>query len=467
MLRRIVQLQTSIVVLPFSALSSNLDDKSLGLGLAEDLIIALTKVDGLRVVDKISALSFRGKSRDLRSVAHELGASTVLDGTVQRSGSKLRIAVRLFDSVDESYLWAEQFDRKAEDVFEIQDEIVRSVVQRLKTSLVAETALPNVRRSPVCISAYENYSRGRYYLHKLTEERLGKAISHFKQTIQEDPKFAAAYAGLSDCHCGLPYFGNVSPREAFSQAETYAHKALDLDPASAEAHLAMATVHMLGRWDWNSARREFEHTIDLRPSFSNAFYWWAHYLAAMGRKRDAIAAARHAQELEPLSLVANAFLGFALYSAHQFEEAEEVCRKAIDLQPEFFEPHWILGKALLKMWRYEEAIAEFEKARCLSANSPVSNAELATTQAVLGKRSDAEAMFDALQERSSSEYVPPTCFASISTALGRHDEAFKWLEQGYEKRCCYLIYLKAEPGFEPLSADPRFADLLQRIGLPS
>jgi TolB-like protein/Flp pilus assembly protein TadD len=464
--RSIARLQTSIAVLPFVTLSSTSEDASFSLSVAEDLITALARVEGLRVVDKSSAFKWIGQPRDLRHIGNQLDVSTVLDGSVQRMGRRLRIAVRLFDTREGAYLWSEQFDRDAAGVFDIQDEIVRVVVRELKSSVVPDSELPRVKRPTANVQAYDNYAKGRFYLHKLTEERLRKAITHFEQAIQDDPHYAAAYAGLSDCYSGLPYFGNVPPGTAFPSAKEYALLALDRDPASPEAHVALGVVHMIYDWDWPAARREFERAIDLGPRSATTFYWWAHYLAAMGRKRDAIAATRHARELEPLSLLVNGFLGFVLYSAHRYEEAEEICRKAIELDPTFFEPHWILGKALLRTWKYEEGLSELEAAKQLSGDSPVSMAELASAHALMKKPSAAEAILRELERRSTDEYVPPSCFALIHAALGLKDGAFQSLEDGYEKRCHYLIYLKAEPAFEALRSDPRYCDLVGRLGLP-
>ncbi len=381
------------------------------------------------------------------------------------SSSRLRVSVQLIDIADGYNLWSEKYDREVEDIFSIQEEITQTIVQKLRSNLLPEPKVSLVKRSTENLEAYNLYLKGRYYRSKLTEEGLKRASECFEQAIKKDANYAQAYAGLADCYSGLPYFSNFRPKNAYPLAQAKAWKALEIDATLAEAHSALAIVRMNYDWKWLAAETEFKRSIELDPNYAFAYYWYGHHLAAESRHPEAIAAAITAQQLEPLSLVINTFVGFAFYFARQYDRAIEHCQKTIEMDPNFFEPYWALGKAYVQKSMHDEALEALHKAVDLSRSAPVTVAELAVAHARSGNGAEAQKTLRGLKERSREEYVTPICFVLIHAARGAKERAFAWLEKAYEERSHYLIYLNAEPVFDSLRSDPRFHSLLGRIGL--
>ncbi|MDA2928401.1 protein kinase [Acidobacteria bacterium AH-259-O06] len=455
----------SIAVLPFADISPEKDQEYFCDGLSEELINSLTKLENLRVVARTSAFSFKGGKQDIREIGKKLKVATILEGSVRKAGNRLRITAQLINSADGYQLWSDRYDREMGDVFAIQDEITQEIVNILKVKLVSKQGIPLVKRYTENLDAYNLYLKGRYHWNKRTEEAFKKGIEFFEQAVKEDPNYAQAYAGLADCYNQLGDYGYLSPMEVRSKAKRAAVKALEIDSTFAEAHTSLAYPIMLYDWDWLVAEREFKRAIELNPSYATAHQLYAEYLTAMGRMDEAIAEIKRAQELDSLSLIINTIVAWVFYRARQYDPAVEQCQKTLDLDPNFALAHHLLGWVYAQKSMHQEAVAEAQKSVALSGRGTLMVASLGYAYAASGETDEARKVLVELKERSNQEYVPPYDIALVHTGLGEKDEAFAWLEKAYRERYGWLVYLKADPIWDPLRSDPRFTDLLRRLGL--
>ena len=455
----------SIAVLPFQNRSTETDTEYLSDGLAESLVYRLSQLPNLKVSPTSSVFRYKGKEIDPVKVGQELGVRAVLSGRIVQRGDNLTISAELVDVRDNALLWGEQYDRKMSDLLATQREIAREIVEKLRLKVSGdEKGL--AKHYTESNEAYQLYLKGRFYWDKRTGEALKKAIEYFDQAIEKDPGFALAYAGLADCYVVPAIL--LPPREAMPKAKAAAMRALELDETLAEAHTSLGRVLAAYEWNWTSAEKEFKRAIELNPRYATAHQWYGGFLEATGRRNEAIAERKRAQELDPLSLVINFELGLAFFYSRDYDKAIEQFQKTLELDQNFPPPHVFLPAAYEQKGMYSEAMAEFKKAIPQRGGPEWSlrKGGLGRLYAILGKKNEARTELDELKQLAAQEYVPATSIALIYASLGEKDEAFAWLEKGYEEHAFQMQWLGVEPRWDSLRSDSRFADLVRRVGLP-
>jgi adenylate cyclase len=460
--------QKSVAVLPFVNLSPDKGDEYLSDGMTEELLNALAKVKGLRVPGRSSSFAFKGRSDEdiFRKVGEQLHVNTVLEGSVRKAGTKLRITAQLINVADGFHLWSETYDREMADIFAIQSDVAQRVATALKGQLLAGEKQQLARKPTENLEAYGLYLKGRYYMTKDTEEAFRKGIESYEKAIELDPNYALAYAGLADAYGALGgVFGFVSPTETFPKSRAAALKAIELDETLAEAHVALANYKLSYEWNWQEAEREFKRALELNPNSARAHNGYGGYLQAQGRFNEAIAARRQGQKLEPLSPDITANVGYPYYYARQYDQAIACYREALEMEPNYFWASLWIGQAFVQQGKYDEAITEMNKAVNLSGRNVRTVASLAHAYAVSGRRDEAVRLLDELKQRSADSYVAPYFVAVVLAGLGENDAVFQWLDKACEERFPYLYLLKVEPVFSGLHSDPRFVALLRKVHL--
>jgi TolB-like protein/DNA-binding winged helix-turn-helix (wHTH) protein/Tfp pilus assembly protein PilF len=456
----------SLAVLPFESLSSDASQDYFADGMTDELISDLGQVSALRVVSRTSVMAYKHARKPLPQIARELNVDAVVEGTVLRSGEQVRITAQLIEASADKHLWSQSYEGALRDTLALQNKVAKAIADQIGISLnpQEQAALKNVK--VVNPEAYVSYLKGRYFWNKRTADSLKVALAYFNQAIEEDPKFAQAYSGLADTYALLGdwQYAVMTPKEALPKAKAAAIKALELDRALGEAHNSLAFCLDGFDWDFDSAGKEFRRAIELNPGYATAHHWYAWHLSLLGRYDEAIAEMRKAENLDPLSLIINADLAELLALAHSSDESIRQSRKTIEMDPNFGLAHNHLGQAYLQKQMYDEAAAELQKAVHLSGNSPTCIASLARAYVASGKRSEAAKLLNGLKKRSNPGYSHALEIAVIYAALGDTDQAMNWLEQGYEERFNPGVLLR--PGFDPLRSDPRFQDLVRRVGLP-
>jgi TolB-like protein/tRNA A-37 threonylcarbamoyl transferase component Bud32 len=453
----------SIAVLPFTNVNKDADMEYLSDGISESLINSLSQLPDVKVIARSTTFTYKDKEIDLKEVAKALGVEAILTGRVTQRGDNLMISVELVNATDKTQMWGEQYDRKMSDLLAIQREIAREIVESLKLKVSGDEK-GFTKHYTESNEAYQLYLKGRFHWNKRTKEALQKSIEYFNLAIEKDPGFALAYAGLADSYV-VPA-SRLPPREAMPRAKAAAKRALELDETLAEAHASLARVLATYDWDWTGAEREYLRAIELNPRYALAHQWHGGFFDAMGRHNESIAERRRAQELEPLSLTINFELGVAFYYAREYDQAIEQFQKTLELDQNFPPPHLFLTAAYEQKGMYGEAIAEHKNSILLTAGMELSQAGLGHIYAVSGKKSEALAVVHELKQLSGQGYVAATGIALIYAGLGDKDQAFAWLEKGYEEHAFQMQWLKIEPRWDSLRSDPRFQDLIQRVGLP-
>jgi len=457
----------SIVVLPFVNMSADPENEYFSDGLTEEIINALAQLGDLRVAARTSSFVFKGKSTDIAKIGHKLNVSNVLEGSVRKDRNKLRITAQLINVADGYHLWSEQYDRELDDVFSIQNEIALAIVDKLKIKLVSHEMSRLVEKQTANLAAHEAYLKGRYFWNQRGPGLL-KAADFFRSALAEDDNYAAAYVGLADTYALLGFYGYLPPTDVMPKAKEAVQRALQIDETLAEAHSSLGFIHTIFDWDWESASKEFERALQLNPGYSPARYWRTNLLLTQGRLDGAISEVRHGLEYDPLSIYMQAFLGVLLLTSKKYQQAAEHLQTALDLEPSNFIARSSLGVAYCFQSRIEEGIAEIQKAIDLSDRDEWPVAALGVVQAAFGDRSQAREILVELEQRARDEYVSAIHIAAIHAQLGEKDRAFEWLERAYEERCSLLFAV--ENGyigrtFDILEDEPRFQDLLRRIGL--
>jgi serine/threonine-protein kinase len=458
----------SIAVLPFVNMSADPEQEYFCDGLAEELINALTQLEGLHVVARTSAFFFKGKDVKIRDVGRELNVETVLEGSVRKAGNRVRITAQLVKVDDGYHLWSEKYDRHMEDIFAIQDEISETILDRLKPKLL-EKAKPELRkRQTVDLKAYNLYLKGRWFFNKQTGQGLKTAIECFEEAIEKAPDFALAYSGLADSYLMLPYYELVAPNEIYPKAREAALKALEIDDTVAEAHTSLAGIKGIYDWDWESAEKSFGTALELNPGYTTAHQWHAMQLTFRGRFDEAIAEMNQALELDPLSLYVNRDAGVMFFFAHKLDRAIEVLRRTLELDPNYGGAHFFLGLAYWLNSMHEEAIAEFEEERKVAGRLDlVLETWLGNIDALMGRTEEARQVLKKMMQRSRTDYVPSGFIAVLSFSLGEIDQGFEWLERAYKERDSFLCFLKVDPYYElfNLHSDSRYQEMLKKVGL--
>jgi serine/threonine-protein kinase len=453
----------TIAVLPFVNASPDPENEYLSDGITDELIDALAKVEGLRVASRTSVFALKGKPQDIRATGALLGASEVLEGTVRKSGDRLRITAQLSSADDGRLLWSQRYDRTLHDVFAIQDELARTIVDTLRVTSFADLGAQPARRYTQSVTAYGLYLRGRYAWNKRSQEGVLESIQYFEQAIAEDPGYALAYTGLSDAYALQLDYRSVPVAEGFALAKHYARKALDFDDTLPEAHASLAWVLFVYDWKWEEARHEFRRSIELDPQYATAHQWYAFLLASRRRLDEALVEGHTAQELDPTSISVRRTLGWLYYYARRFEQARYHLARAVAMNPTAEETYRVLGLALAIEGQLDEAERVLRDAVSMDASSTYTRATLGYALARAGKRADAEALLAELEALRAREYVSPVAFATLHIGLGNVETALDWAERAYGERRGWLAYLDVNPLLDPLRGHPRFEALAARM----
>ena len=455
----------AIAVLPFVNASADPENEYFSDGITEELITALTKVEGLHVASRTSVFALKGAREDVRALGARLDVSAILEGSVRRAGNRLRITAQLTSVRDGRTLWSERYDRELADVFAIQDEIARTIVDTLRSTLLQDLGDLTPVRYTANLRAYHLYLKGRYSWNRRTPEAIAEGIRYFEAAIEEDAGYALAYTGLADSYAlQLDYRGSPV-QEGLERARAEAQRALALDETLAEAHTSLAWVTFIYDWDWPLAARHFRRAIELNPRYSVARQWYAWFQIAMGQVETALAEGRQAIALDPASVSIRRSMGWLLYYARQPEQALEQLRRALAMNPTAEENHRLLGLAYVQVGQLDEAAAAFREAIALSESPVLAHAGLGVVAAARGRPDEARAVLAELERRRQDGYVSPVAFVMLHTALGEADPAFAWLDRAYDERRGWLAYLNVEPMLDGLRGDPRFRLLRERMRL--
>ncbi len=457
----------SIAVLPFKTLGAieSSDDEFLGLGLADALITTLSNLRQLLVRPTNAVVRFNDLSQDILIAGKELGVDVVLDGRVQRLNDRVRVTVQLISVQDGAPLWAAKFDEKWTDIFTVQDSISEQVARALMLRLSGAERRQLTKRETKNTDAYQAYLRGRFYWNKFTEEGFQRAIACFMEAIRIDPEYALAYAGLADLYNWLGVFSILPPNDTWRRGKKMGARAVALDDTLAEAHAALGFARLCYDRDWAGGEREKKRAIELNPHYATAHQWYCFQLAAEGRFAEAIHEAQEALAIDPLSPFINQAFGWIYYMTRDYDSSIERHRKVIELDSEFALGRFSFGRPLIQKGMTREAIAQIEQSVELSGGNPLMMAGLGYAYAAGGREKDARDMLDTLRDISQKRYVSSYHIALIYCGLGELDRAFEWLEKTFVERDAWLIWMRVEPQLDVLRPDPRFADLLRRIGL--
>ena len=455
----------SLAVLPLENLSGDPEQEYFADGLTEALISRLAKIRLLRVVSRTTAMHYKGVRRPLSEIAQDLQVDAVVEGTVLRSGTRVRISAQLIEARTDTHLWAESYDEDLRDVLELQSDVAWAIAREIQVKLTPEEKAQLERAHPVDREAYEAYLRGRYHWNKRTAAEMKKGSEYFQQAIERDPRYAAAYAGLADCAALSGWWGFASPEDGCGRAKRAALKALEIDESLAEAHTSLGFAILHYDFDVPAAQKKLRLAIGLNPNYPFARGWYAICFAASGQISEAITEGEEALRLDPLSLpLSMGYAGF-LWFAHRWDEEIKFAQRTLDLDPNFPGGHLFLARAYEGKGMHELAINELQKALRAFPGATTFLRELGYLYARSGQREAALKILEELQELSKKIYTSPYWRAQIYTALNEKDEAFRWLEAAYAERSALMAYLKVDPWLEDLHSDQRFQVLLRRMNL--
>jgi len=453
----------SIAVLPFVNASGNPDTEYLSNGITDSLINNLSQLPKLTVMSRNSVFRYKGKETDARAVGRDLGVQAVLTGRLVQRGEDVAISLELVNASDNSHIWGSQYNHKLSDLTALPGAISQAVTDNLRLKLSDDEKHLLTKRSTNNPEAYQAYLKGVYHSASFAPGGFEKAIGYFTRAIAIEPNYAQAYAGLANAYAELP-FTNLPPQEALQKARLAAERALELDETIAEAHLAQATIKLYYDRDWPAAERECRRAIELTPGDALPYQYYGWQLGLMGRFDESLTELRRAEILDPLSINVNVAIGSNFYWSGQYDRAAEQYQKMIEFDPKVGGLIRLnLGETYLEQHRFPEAIAEIQKAGQFGV---IQNATLGYAYAVSGNRPEARKILFQLQRLSTQKYVPPFTSALIYAGLGDKDRAFAWLEKAYTERSVWLLWLKVDPKFDSLRADPRFAEFVHRVGLP-
>jgi TolB-like protein/DNA-binding winged helix-turn-helix (wHTH) protein/Tfp pilus assembly protein PilF len=456
----------SLAVLPLENLSGDPSQDYFADGMTDELITDLAQIRALRVISRTSVVMYKGTRKTLPQIAHDLNVDAVVEGSVVRSGDRVRITAQLIRASTDEHLWAQSYEGDMRDSLALQNKVAREIAEQIRIELTPQEKSVLQSAKTVDPKAYEDYLRGRYFWNKRTADGLERAVEYFNQAIARDPKYAQAYSGLADTYALLGdwQYAAMTPTEALPRAKAAATKALELDNSLSEAHTSLAFTLDGFDWDLKAAGEEFERAIELNPGYATARHWYAWHLALLGRYDEAITEMRKARSLDPLSLIINADMAELLVIAHRNDESIQQSLRTIEMDPNFAMAHNQLAQAYLAKGMPDKAIPELKRAIDLSGGSPTCTANLARAYVAAGDSNKAVELIQELKERSRPGFSHAAEIASIYAALGDKDEAMKWLEKGAAEKFNPGVLIR--PGFDPLRPDPRFQSLLRRVGLP-
>ena len=447
----------SVAILPFVNLTGDPKMEAISDELTEGIIGHLHQLKKLRVISYGSVERYKGQQIDAGAVGRELGVSAVMIGKISKRDDVLTVNAELIDARDKTRIWGAQEKPKFSDLTMAFHRFARDVSETLGLKL------SEAERKE--LEAEELYENGRSYWNQRTTEGLNKGIEYFEKAVALKPDYAVAHAGLADCYNMLATYGAKPPTEAFPKAKAEARKALDLDDSLAEAHISLAYALFRGDWKWADSEREFRQALAMNPRSAQGHQWYSNLLVAQGRADEAIAHTKSAQELDSTSLIIRSHFGFVYFFAHRYDESIATCQKVLELDPTFFAVRRYLGQAYAQKGKYDQAIAEFQKAVAGSGGSALMRAELAHTLAIAGKKDEAQKILAELKQLATERYISPYHIALVYSGLGNKEESLSSLERGLQERTDYMVFLKVDPRFDWLHDDPRFASLLDRVGL--
>jgi TolB-like protein len=469
-----------LAVLPFGNLSGAKEDDYFSDGLTEEMITQITRLQAseLAVIARTTAEHYDASSKSLDQMKKEMGVGYVLEGRVRRGGNRVRITAQLIQLKDQTQLWAETYERDLSDVLSVQADIAQAIAREinLALNLSQSTRLSDLQKGhgQVQPAAYDAYLKARYNLHQMTPAAISKSIEDFERAINLDEKYAPAYAGLASAYALLAIapFDLLPPREAMPKAEKAARKSLELDSSFAEAHTALALVNHHYHWKWEEAAAGYEMAIELNPDHADTHLWYSWLLLALGRRDAAFDEIEQTmsivQETDPHRLVAvHTTRAAAYYFGREYQRAVDECEKAKQLDPEYFMLHFIAGRAYMRLNEHARAIAHLKQARTETGEMPLMDAALGLAYAVSGKKAETMKLAEAFKAAAKKRYIPPTYFGMLFAGLGDKDKAMMWLEKAYDDRADGLTWLNVEPMLDEVRSDPRFQDLIRRIGLVS
>ena len=453
----------SLAVLPFENGSTDPDAEYFSDGVTESIISSLSRLPNVKVISRNSAFRYKGQTIDAEAVGRELDVEALVLGRIVQRGDELSVSAELVRTRDSGQIWGEQYQLKAADIFTIQENMAQEISDALRLQLTAEQEELLTKQFTTSSEAYAAYLKGRYHWNRRTEEGIRQAVVHFQEAIGEDPGYALAYSGLADSYSVLGYYYE-SPRTALPQARAAAERALELDERLGEAHASLGWIKTVYDWDFAEAEREFLRAIELNPMYPTAYQWYSHFLLITRRHDESLEQARIAAELDPLSLIISSNYGGFLGYAGRYEEGAEQLRKTLELNPSWALGHMWLGEHYELRGLFSEAIPHYEKAVELD-ETPYVLGSLGHAYAKSGRVDEALAVLERLDELSKSRYVAPLERAYVHAGLGDLDRSFEWLEKAYEERSGDLLLARVFPIGKDIEHDPRFSDLIRRIGL--
>lgn len=456
----------SLAVLPLENFSGDPKDDSFADAMTDELTTNMARVSSLAVIGRTSVMRYKGTRKSIPEIARELNVDAVVEGSVVRDRDNVRITAQLIDGATGRHLWADDFPGLQRDILQLQKEVALKIVQEIRATITPDEKIRLTSVGAVDPKAYDAYVRGRSYWNQRTQAGLGKAIDQFNAAIQADRNYGAAYSGLADSYTALGYFSYLSPNDTFPRAKAAADKALELDPSLAEAHATLGYYNLYYAWDWAAAEKEFRQAIALNPNYATVHDWYSYFLTAVGRPDEAMAQIRQAQKLDPLSPVINTDVGFQFYYNGHYDEAIQQLRSTLQSDPKFPLAHLWLGRAYQQKGMFDEAIAEYRQTDAAWPGWVVTLAAIGNMQGIAGKKSDARDMLTTLNTLSQREYVTPYGIALVYSSLGEKDQAFTWLDKAVQDRAHWLVWLRLDPRWDAIRPDPRFKDLVRRIGFP-
>ena len=458
----------SLAVLPLQSLSADPTQEYFSDGMTDALTTDLAQISSLKVISRTSSMQYKQTRKSLPEIAHELNVDGIVEGTVQRSGDRVRISAQLIYGPSDKHLWAESYESDLGNILAVQDEVARAIAKEIRVQLLPEESSRLSSAPPINREAYELYLKGRYFWNRRNVEALRKALDYFQRAAEKDPGYAPAQAGLADTYSLLGGAGyDVLPTaEAMEKARAAAQKALLIDDTLAEAHASLGYVIYSYDWNWTRAEEEFKRAIALNPNYATAHIWYSELLNDLTRKEEALAQAQAAVVLDPLSLNTNHSMARAEYFARHIDNAIETAQTTLEMDPNFAVAHLRLGRAYAAKGMYGQAVKEFQEFSTLSGDVPLATASIGNALARSGDRSGAVRALNKLAILSRQTHVPSISFALVYLGLGDNDQAVTWLEKAYGERSDFLLVLRVDPLFDALRPNPRFQDLIHRIGLP-
>jgi len=454
----------SLAVLPLSNLSGDPTQEYFSDGMTEALIADLSRIGALRVISRTSVMQYKGTKKPMPQIAQELKVGALVEGSVQRSGDKVRITAELIDGLADRHLWGQTYESTLGDVLVLQSDVTRAIAREIKAVVTTDEQARLAKTHSVNVEANEAYLKGRFFWNKRTPEGFNNALDFFQQAIKIDPTYAPAYAGLADSYTLMQDYGLIPPNEAYPRARAAAVKAVELDETLAEAHTSLAAVMEDYFWDWSGAEKEYQRAIELNPSYETSHQWYAALLSTLGRHQEAFVEAERARDLAPLSPRINIDVAWAYYWARRYDDAKAQSLKTLELDSQFAPAYTLLGWIAVRKHLYEEAIAEFQKALGFSGDRTANQVAIAYARAMAGERIKALRTLDELQAGSQS--VASYQIAVVFAGLGEKEKALASLERAcYGEHDKWIGFLKIDPSFEILSSEPRFNGLLHRLNL--